>query len=388
MSGHGRRVLIAENGGALHALAAVRALGAAGWRPSVAVSGPGSRAARSKWTEEVHRVPPPEDDPDAYVDAIAACARSAGYELVLAAEDVEMVALSAGRDRLPCVVPHAPHPALLRAIDKLLLTEAAARAGLGVPETRPATAEHLEELEGPVFVKARLHWRPGLDSDHRHLLARRCANREEAAEYAGAMAAAGREPLLQEPIEGEVIAVTGVYDRDARPVALCQTRTLRLALGRMSSCRAESVPLDRELAEGVARMLADLGWSGVANVQFVRAPGGRPRIIDLNGRLYGSLALAYATGVNVPDLWARIGLGEAVGELVIGRPGVRFEAFGDDVERARKERRGGLARDLADVAWSSLRAPQWRRALRDPGPATDAVSQRIMQRVPRRRPDN
>jgi hypothetical protein len=70
----------------------------------------------------------------------------------------------------------------------------------------------------------------------------------------------------------------------------------------------------------------------------------------------------------VPDLWARIGLGEAVGELVIGRPGVRFEAFGDDVERARKERRGGLARDLADVAWSSLRAPQWRRALRDPGP--------------------
>jgi predicted ATP-grasp superfamily ATP-dependent carboligase len=55
---------------------------------------------------------------------------------------------------------------------------------------------------------------------------------------------------------------------------------------------------------GVARLLADLGWSGVANVQFVRAPGGRPRLIDLNGRLYGSLALAYATGVNVPDLWA------------------------------------------------------------------------------------
>jgi predicted ATP-grasp superfamily ATP-dependent carboligase len=132
------------------------------------------------------------------------------------------------------------------------------------------------------------------------------------------------------------------------------------------------------------RLLADLGWSGVANVQFVRPPGGRPRLIDLNGRLYGSLALAHAAGVNVPDLWARIGLGESVGELAIGRPGVRFEAFGDDVERAREERRGGLARDLADVAWSALRAPQWRQALRDPAPATNALSERVMRRVRRR----
>ena len=164
MSGHGRRVLIAENGGALHALAAVRALCAAGWRPGVAVSGTGSRAARSKWTAEVHPVPPPELDPDAYADAIAACARSAGYEIVLAAEDIDMVALSA----------------------------AAARAGLAVPATRPATAEHLEELDGPVYVKARLHWRPGLDGGHRHVLAKRCANRSEAAAYAQSMAAAGR----------------------------------------------------------------------------------------------------------------------------------------------------------------------------------------------------
>ena len=384
MSGRGRRVLIAENGGALHALAAVRALGAAGWRPGVAVSGIGSRAARSKWTAQVHPVPPPELDPDAYADAIAACARSAGYEVVLAAEDIDMVALSAGRDRLPCVVPHAPHPVLLRAIDKLLLTEAAARAGLAVPATRPATAEHLEELEGPAYVKARLHWRPGLDSGHRHVLARLCANRWEAAAYAQSMAAAGREPLLQEPIEGEVMAITGVYDRDARPVGLCQTRTLRLALRRKSSCRAETVPLDDELAEGVVRLLADLGWSGVANVQFVLPPGGRPHLIDLNGRLYGSLALAWSAGVNVPDLWARIGLGEPVGELAIGRPGVRFEAFGDDVERAREERRGGLARDLADVARSALRARQWRQAVRDPMPATDALSERVMQRVRRR----
>ena len=269
-------------------------------------------------------MPPPERDPNAYVDAIAACARSAGYEVVLAAEDVG--GASARRDRLPCAVPHAPHPALLRAIDKLLLTEAAARAGLAVPATRPATAEHLEELDGPVYVKARLHWRPGLTAT-----IATCSR--------GGAPTAGRrrrtrgrwrrpaEPLLQEPIEGEAMAITGVYDRDARPVALCQTRTLRLALRRKSSCRAETVPLDDELAEGVVRLLADLGWSGVANVQFVRPPGTpaphRPQRPALR-----QPRAAYAAGVNVPDLWTRIGLGEPVGELAIGRPGVRFEAFG------------------------------------------------------------
>ena len=383
MSGHGRRVLIAENGGALHALAAVRALGA----PRAGAPASPSRVRQpAAARDRVDRGGPPGAASRARSECV--CRRDRGLRSVRRVRGrprrrgIELVALSAGRDRLPCAVPHAPHPALLRAIDKLLLTEAAARAGLAVPATRPATAEHLEELDGPVYVKARLHWRPDLDGDDRHLLARRCASRREAAAYAQWMAAAGRAAAAGADRGRGHGDHRGVRPRRPARGVVPDARTLRLALRRSRAAVPRPCRSTTSWPRGVVRLLADLGWSGVANVQFVRPPGTpaphRPQRPALR-----EPRAAYAAGVNVPDLWARIGLGESVGELAIGRPGVRFEAFEDDVERAREERRGGLARDLADVAWSALRAPQWRHALRDPAPATNALSERVMRRVRR-----
>ena len=380
MSSAAGQVLIVEDGEAPHVLAAVRSLARCGWRTGLAVAGPSSRAERSRAVARVHRVPAPQDDPVAFARAVDAAVRAHGYDVVLAADDIELVALSAERDRIACAVPHAPHAAVLRAIDKLDLAEAAAAAGLRSPVTRPATPEALAAVAGPVFVKARLHWHPGVRDAGRHAEAVRCEDAAEAAEAAAAMRAAGREPVLQDPVDGELMALTTVVDQASRPLAWCQQRTLRASL-RRTSCRAETVELDRELADRATALLADLGWVGLANLQFLRPAGGEPLLIDLNGRLYGSLALAASAGVHAAALWAGVGAGAAPPAPVTGRPGARFEAFGEDLARARAERRGGLARDLADVARYAALAPQWRDAVRDPGPAAAAVAERVRRRV-------
>ena len=46
-----------------------------------------------------------------------------------------------------------------------------------------------------------------------------------------------------------------------------------------------------------------MGFGGLAQLQFVQAPGGAPALIDVNPRFYGSLPLALACGVNLPDAW-------------------------------------------------------------------------------------
>ncbi len=364
-----RRALIFEGGSTPHVIAAARALAAGGWTVGVASSGPSSAAARSRHVRAVHRVPAPEHDLPAFVAAAAEVTRRGSYQVVFGADDVEVVALSFAREQIPAVVPYAEHHAVLRAIDKLELHRAAVAVGLGAPDTRPVTPELLAACRLPVVVKARLHWQPGVSETARHQIARLCATRAEAKQCAEAMRDAGGEPLLQDVVDGELMALTTVADRGSRPVGFVQQRGLRLSL-RHTTCRGISVPVEEDLAARASALLARLGWFGMANMQFLRSPAGAPLLIDFNGRFYGSLALASAAGMNLPAAWADLATGG-------GRPsgaaqaaaGARFQSLAEDLRRARSERRGGLARDVAGALRFAPGAAHPHLAARDPGPA-------------------
>jgi predicted ATP-grasp superfamily ATP-dependent carboligase len=218
------------------------------------------------------------------------------------------------------------------------------------------------------MVKARLHWEAGGPPGPRYVDAVWCDDPQAAKRHARAMTAAGIRPLLQAPVAGELMALTAVVDRDARPVAFVQQHSTRLSL-RRTSTRAQTVPLDAALADAATRLLSDLGWFGLANLQFLRPPGGEPQLIDFNGRFYGSLALAVRAGVNLPDLWGRLALGEPVPARAVGRPGVRFQSLVEDLRRARVERRGGLVPDVAATLAYAPRAVHPTASSRDPMPA-------------------
>jgi predicted ATP-grasp superfamily ATP-dependent carboligase len=360
-----RRALIAESGAAPHVLAAVRALGTAGWEVGLAISG--RATGRSRHVRRVHQVPAPEERPEAFVDAIATAVRSHHYDVVFGADDIEVLALSAQREEVPCVVPYADHDRVLLALDKLELTRAARRAGLASPDTRPADDEALAALSGPAMVKARLHWEPGGTGAQRYVEAAWCEDPHAAAREAAAMTAVGVRPLLQAPVAGELMALTAVVDRQSTPVALAQQRSTRLSL-RRTSTRAETVVLDTRLAAAAGRFLKDLRWFGLANLQFLRPPDGEPQLIDFNPRFYGSLALTVAAGVNLPDLWGRLALDEPVAAGAVARPGVRFQSLVEDVRRARVERRLGLARDMAQTLAYAPGAVHPTASARDPRP--------------------
>ncbi len=213
----------------------------------------------------------------------------------------------------------------------------------------------MAETDLPVVVKSRLHWTPGTGAGVRHLLVSFPADRAEVSERVAEMAAAGGEAVLQQPIEGELMALSTVIDAGGGAVAWSQQRTLRPSL-RRTSARAETVPLDTELADRVLALLADLGWFGLANLQFLRPPGGEPHLIDLNGRFYGSIELAIAAGANLPVIWAELAQGRAPAEPVMARPGVGFQRLPTDLRRARVERRHGLALDVLDTVAYAPRA--------------------------------
>jgi len=364
---------VVGDGSAAYVLPAIRSLARAGF--SVGVGQPArGLATASRACGRYHPIPRAEDDLERWLATVAQVVRTGGYDVVFPADDIELLALSASRDRVPAVVPYPAHAVVLEAVDKLSLTSAAVAAGLGAPATGAATPAAVAAVDRPVVVKARLHWAPEAAETDRHVPVRVASTPAEAEAAVAAMRAAGAEPVLQELVDGALMAVSAVVDAHGQLVAYSQQETERTTL-RRTSARARTVAADPDLEAGVTALLRTLGWCGLANLQFLRPAGGPPRLIDFNARFYGSLALAVAAGADLPAAWAAVALGDHPNPVARSRPGVRFQALDEDLLTVR---RGGRPRALATV--EALRyatgAAHSVWDARDPGPALQRFAER------------
>ena len=317
------RALIVEDGWQRGSLAATRALGRAGWEVGIGAPRRGFAAA-SRFAGAWHEVPAPEEDEKAFVAAVREAVEARGYELIFGAGDGEVLALSAGRDELGGLFPYGPHEDVVRAFDKVALAEAGVRAGLAVPGHGDA----------PVVVKPRHTTVRGPSGDPLRLRAVLAETVEDATAHVAYLEQVGAEPLVQRYVEGNLVAYMAVTNRESRVVAEVQQRASVVWPERSGgSVRAETVPVDADLAERVAALLADLNWFGIAQVQFQQPAGGEPVLIDLNGRFYGSLALAVAAGVDLPAIWAALAIGRTVLPAAPARVGVRYHSLEPDLRR-------------------------------------------------------
>lgn len=372
-----RRALIIDDGTAGYVLPAARSLVRAGWTVGLGSAVPSMRTRSSRAIQGRHRVPRPQHGLDEFVAGINAAVAAEGYDLLIPADDIEMIALSMTRDRLDAVVPYASHATVMRAVDKLDLADAARAVGLAVPPTVVATEASISSCALPVMVKSRLHWGPGIGANVRHLLVQRLDERDAVARRVAEIEAAGGSALLQEPLSGRQIALSVVADRAGEVVAVAAQTTLGFSL-RGPSTRAVTIEPDPILVGRVQDLVRELGWVGLANLQFFEPEGGAPHLIDWNGRLYGSLALAIGAGVELPAIWAGIALpdrdgedrigGDLAGPRVTARAGVRFQELEQDLHRARVQRVGGLVRDMARTCAFAPGAVHTIWSWRDPVP--------------------
>jgi len=119
-----------------------------------------------------------------------------------------------------------------------------------------------------------------------------------------AAAAAAGGPVLVQPLlagQGEGVFGLGVH---GAATALSAHRRIRMMNPRgsgSSACRSIPVPAD---VTGPAReLITQAGWHGLFMVELLRDAAGRPWFMELNGRAWGSMALARYRGYRYPS-WA------------------------------------------------------------------------------------
>jgi len=275
-------------------------LGAAGIEVLALGPHPLSAGLRSRYATASAVGPGSEGDSTGFAERVGALAAEHGRLVVFPGQERSIDALLDAPSPLleRTVLPYGPPESLVALRDKRRLRELAEEVGLQAPKTvvEGVAADLLTaNLSPPVMLK------PTCPVG----VLRNVASVDSEAELRAFLSAIpADEPLLvQERGTGPLTAVAVVMDREGGVAARFQQEATRTwPSGAGPSSLSVSVPPDHDLQARVARLLANAGYVGLAELQFVGTPGG-PALIDINTRFYGSLPLALAAGINLPAVW-------------------------------------------------------------------------------------
>ena len=318
------------------ALVAARALAEGGYRVAATVSGPRSLVGASRSCSR--RVPaPPIGDP-AFDEVLATEIETGGYDCVVPASDAALAKLE---------------PAVAPLLDKRELAERCAAAGIPSPRSvefadPAALLAAAGDLEYPAVLKPlRSLWRPYPVTGPGELRAE--------------PPPAG--PVLVQPyLTGTLRAVGGVTRRGELVAAVHQRYLRTWPPGCGGASAAVSVDPDDALEAALVRLLGDR--DGIFMAQLVGDV-----LLDLNPRVYGSLPLAVAAGVNLAAIHCDLVRGGTAVRRR-GRPGVSFRWAEGDLRHvlAQVRARAMRPRDAARALRPRRRVAHSVESLRDPGP--------------------
>lgn len=137
--------------------------------------------------------------------------------------------------------------------------------------------------------------------------------------------------IEQEYVTGWGVGVEMLYQNGKRVWYQAHERLHEWPLTGGASTYRRTIEASPEVLEAATRMLDALNWHGVAMVEFKRRADGTFAFMEINPRLWGSLALSIDAGVNFPlGLW-NIATGKSLELQPRYRRGVRTRHLSKDL---------------------------------------------------------
>lgn len=318
------------------ALAIVRSLGRQGVVVHVAHDQDRPLAAYSRHAAQSLRYPDPLRDESAFVDWLVHHLAQAAVALVIPVTERTLVPIMRQRQRFDDrLIAMAPSDALEQVLDKDRTLELARR--LGVPTPRSVSIASIDELDAalsmigfPVVVKPSRSvgehhgQRVQLSVSYAHSMPELQAQVQHALRHGGV--------ILQEYFRGDGVGVELIADRGHVRHAFQHRRLHEVPLTGGGSSLRVSETVVPALHSASAQLMQALGWHGVAMVEFKYAPAtGEFRLMEINGRFWGSLPLAVAAGADFPVMVHELMTRGGVSPRPPARPGVLCRHMARDI---------------------------------------------------------
>jgi predicted ATP-grasp superfamily ATP-dependent carboligase len=285
--------------------AAIRSLGKFGLRVAAADSTNLGMGQWSKYTSAFYRHSDPQAAPEQFVENITDILGKCGAHFYLPSHD-EGEVVAKYRNRLPAnvILPLADYELLSLANDKLRMTKFASDIDVSTPrfeQIKQVTdaGRFVGEMGGQGVIKllrgnsAKGVFYPA-DAQHAETIT------EDLVKKFGLTP--DRYPIIQERVEGEGWGVSCLYWEGKRIASFTHRRLREKTLTGGTSTLRESAhnPIMEEYAY---RLLDTLRWHGLAMVEFKWNPQLKKAwFLEINPRLWGSIALPIACGIDFPVL--------------------------------------------------------------------------------------
>lgn len=290
------------------ALTACRALGRAGYYVGVTGSRPLDVVGVSRRVSRYHPIPPIDGAVDHWSVAVRALVNDVGYEVVVATSDAGVARLL----HLDLPVPTCPEISdrHLPLIDKGQLASLCAAASVDYPRTdRPRTPAHDEALsrgiERATIVKAArsavatpdgLKLLPGAQLVHDYRTASRAL---------ASIRRQGVDPVVQEYLDGEKLQAVIIRRQGSTSFRMAFRVRREYPAQRGSETMLERLRTNNgcgaELTSMLERLADAAEYEGLLQAEFYQTVSGRLCVIDINPRLWGSLAFAERLGLTMTE---------------------------------------------------------------------------------------
>lgn len=321
------------------ALAATRSLGKRGHTVFTAGERHPSLASVSKYCAGFNAYTSPYKAPERYVADISRILLERNIEVVLPMTEITTLLITEHQHLFPSHVrvPFPPTSVVSAASNKAHVIRLAEQIGVPTPRTeileRPAQLEDVaERLSYPTVVKPA---RSRVWTGDRWLSTSvsYASTLDELRSQLAEMPDALFPVLLQERIEGPGVGVFMCCDEQGVIATFSHRRIREKPPSGGVSVLSESIPVDPVACAQATRLLRELQWRGVAMVEFKQDNrDGSLKLMEINGRFWGSLQLAIDAGVDFPSLAADLAVDIRPKDVQEYRVGVRTRWFWGDVD--------------------------------------------------------
>lgn len=302
----------------------------------------------------VFQYPDPLAVPDMFVAWLLEHAQNTHYDLVIPVTERTLVALSDRREQLSHIRLAMPGPACLEvALDKAKTLALAAAIGVPLPHSITVSAlDELVDLEDSLKFPLVLKPVRSIGSGAGGASQLQVAYVFDRTELESGCARALRfgPVLLQEFFPGIGVGVELIARHGKVEYAFQHQRLHEVPLTGGGSSLRKSVPVMRPLLEASERLIAALDWTGVAMVEFKLDPQTQEfRLMEINGRFWGSLPLAVAAGADFPSMLLDLELGGDISPSRPYRNNVYCRLLSRDIHWYEAVLRGGVDKRIAHV---------------------------------------
>lgn len=314
-TGHTRDAAIIPAIEAPSSVACLRSLGRKGV-PTIAISEllhpPGFS---SRYADEKIHVADPNRDLDAYAKVLLGLARRRDVKTIIPVREADIYTLAKHKDEFAEHIgtPFADLETLRSVQDRVELFAAAERAGVATPKTRRFT--EWDDWDSEVIVKPRYtvfaaEYTDDFEESTMYYKTTQYIEPESVPTLEEMVDYYRHEPLVQEFIpDTDEYAFFALYD-EGEAVATFQHRQRRgykYSGGPSSFRESTGIP---ELDEAGRALLDEIGWHGVAMVEFLRDPAsGEFKLMEINPRFWTSLPFTVQAGVDFPYYYWLMAMG-------------------------------------------------------------------------------